>query len=402
MSKYLYRVQVGAGDPLTLLDFVFKAWPHVKRKQAKLWLHFKALLVNDAGQSRHDHPLRPGDWVAVRAGKFAAPSTKLPSGVGIHYEDETLLVIEKPSGLLTIATDKGERQTAYFKMTGFLRDRGQNERIFIVHRLDRDTSGLLVLVKTSAAKRKLQEGWDRVRKRYFAIVEGAPKPTEGTLESHLDETQPKVFSTAPSRTARPAITHYKTVKSLGPYSLMEISLETGRRNQIRVQFSEAGHPVAGDEKYGAQSDPLRRLALHAGELRFPHPVTGVEMTFKSPIPGGFTGLVSGKGAAPLPPREEVTQTKPRFVHSEGRPKPGREARPESGRHPTGDDRRPQRRPAPSPRSESRAGTAPPRSDSASRSSHSSRSSAQPRTPGRPPRPESPGRPERRPRRFPGR
>ncbi len=188
VSKFIHRSQVGAGNPLTLLDFILQAWPGVKRKQAKLWLRFKALRVNDAetGAIRPSAP--PRRLVAVRAGKFAATNTKLPSGIGIRYEDGDILVIEKPSGLLTIATDKGERQTAYFQMTGYLRERGKNERVFIVHRLDRDTSGLLVLAKTSAAKRKLQEGWDRAGKKYFAVVEGSPAPPQGTLKSNLDET----------------------------------------------------------------------------------------------------------------------------------------------------------------------------------------------------------------------
>ena len=316
--NYLHRTQVTAETAsLTLLDFVLAAWPQVKRKQAKLWLKFRTLLINDTHQSNFAAPLKPGDWVAVRAGKFAAPDTKLPSGLQIAYEDASVIVVEKPPGLLTIATDRGETQTAYYKLTFFLRNRGKNERVYIVHRLDRDTSGLLVFAKTSQAKRTLQSGWEKAEKRYIAIVEGTPSEPQGTFRSHLNESEEptrsgyRVFSDKPSDKTRPAITHYKTVKSGGAYTLVDITLETGRRNQIRVHFSEAGCPVTGDEKYGAKRDPIRRLALHAASLRFPHPVTGKPQEFKSPAPDNFAKLVAGKEkvesakkGAPTPARRD--------------------------------------------------------------------------------------------------
>ena len=360
-AKYLYRTKATA--PGKLLDFVLQAWPAVKRKQAKLWLHHRALMINDAGISAFDAPVKAGDWIAVRAGKFAAPDTKLSTGGGkgvhVRYEDETIIVIEKPPGLLSIATDKGERQTAYFQLTGFLRERGKNERVFIVHRLDRDTSGLLVFAKTTGAKRKLQEGWDQVEKKYFAVVEGAPQPPQGSFRSYFNESEPRVFIDKESRENRLGITHYKTIKAGPVYTQVEVALETGRRNQIRVHFAHAGHAVAGDEKYGAKSDPLRRLALHAALLRFPHPVTGEMMEFRSPAPGGFVSAPSTTTLINLfpPPKLRRREREEEEYEDEEDDRPARRSGPPSGPRPVLGSRGPfpPRAPGKSPRPPRREG-----------------------------------------------
>lgn len=342
---YLYQARAEAGAPERPIEFLLARWPEIKRKQAKLWLHHRAILV-DGAPARHDTPVRPGSEVAVRAGKFAGPETKLPSGLRILHEDGQILVVEKPPGLLSIATDRGERQTAYFQLTAYLRGRGLRERVFIVHRLDRETSGLLVFAKTPQAQRRLQENWEKAEKTYAAVVQGTFQPPSGTIRSHLNETTGpdrsgyRVFSEkAPSEHTREAVTHYKTVKTGPAYSLVEVKLETGRRNQIRVHFSEAGHPIAGDEKYGVSHDPLRRLALHASALRFPHPEGGAAMRFQSPAPATFTTLVEKAASIPVAPA----------ARSERSAKSGPEARPAAARRPKGGDRTPQRKPAPSRR-----------------------------------------------------
>ncbi len=362
MASYIFKAE--ATEATTLLSFLLSAWPgRVTRTQAKRWLHFKAVLVNGEGQSNFALPLKPGDAVAIRSGKFAPPGAKFPAGIKIVHEDNSILVIEKPPGLLTIATDKQEKENAYYKVTAYLRKRGQNERIFIVHRLDRDTSGLLVFAKTPQAKRHLQGNWERaVAKRYVALVEGAPKPPQGTLRSHLDESRTERVVALPEATelTREAITHYKTLQSGPIYTLLDISLETGRRNQIRVQFAEAGHPVAGDEKYGARSNPVRRLALHASELNFPHPVTGKTLQYRSPAPATFAVATGDK--TPLPPPvikvKDVSPVPPtpRYVD---RIEPQREARRAPFRPGQGTGRTPRKTPAPSPRAESRPGKTPP-------------------------------------------
>lgn len=350
-TSSLHRAQVRAGMPLRLLDFLVAALPGISRTEMKRWLKHRATTINDKAEGQFDAPLKPGDWVAVRAGKFAGPDTKLSSNLKIVHEDAALVVIEKPPGLLTIATDRGEKQTAYAKLNAYLKGRGQNERIFVVHRLDRDTSGLLVFAKTPGAKRFLQENWDGAEKKYLAVVEGLPQPPQGTFRSHFDEsegadpTKPDRFKVRSvrqaSETTREAVTHYKTVRGSDQYSLMEIALETGRRNQIRVHFSESGWPVTGDPKYGAKRDPVRRLALHATLLRFVHPTTGKSIEFKSLAPSSFVALATGKGdaharkaVAPAPVSPKAPRPSPR---SGRREESGAEARP-------GRDRKPEFRP----------------------------------------------------------
>jgi RluA family pseudouridine synthase len=219
----------------------------------------------------------------------------LPKGMQIVFEDETLLVIEKPANLLSIATEGQKEKTAHAHLMRYINGghpRGKN-RVWIVHRLDRETSGLMVFAKTEAAKEILQTQWSQTEKRYFAIVEGQPPQPEGELKSHLDESRPyKVHTAKESSKTRLAITHYKVKKQTETRSLLELKLETGRRNQIRVQLAEAGCPVVGDDKYGLQTQPTTRLALHASFLSFPHPVTGERCEFESELPGQLTRLLN--------------------------------------------------------------------------------------------------------------
>ena len=281
-------------EPARLLDYLFAAWPEVKRKQVRTWLKIGAVTVNGRTLTQFDHPLRAGDAVAIRPKGFAAPETVLPGGLRIRHEDEALLVIEKPAGLLSIATPSEPEKTAYAILTDHVR-RGRaqgRERVWIVHRLDRETSGLMVFAKTERAKRALQERWEEAEKRYFAVVEGAPPAESGLLESHLDESDSfKVRVTEPGPESRLARTRYRVMKSSPSRALLELTLETGRRHQIRVQLAEAGCPIVGDKRYGAPTNPIRRIALHAGRLRFPHPTTGEMMRFDSPLPGDLGRLV---------------------------------------------------------------------------------------------------------------
>jgi 23S rRNA pseudouridine1911/1915/1917 synthase len=190
--------------------------------------------------------------------------------------------------LLSIATDEGEGRTAYAILTDHVRggNRQSRARVWIVHRLDRETSGLMVFAKNEAAKRALQDNWDAAEKKYLAVVEGAPPRESGVLESQLDESDvAKVRVVAEGPSTRRAVTHYRVKKKGGATTLLELTLETGRRHQIRVQLAEAGCPIVGDKRYGARTNPVRRVALHAARLSFPHPVTGEAMRFESVLPG---------------------------------------------------------------------------------------------------------------------
>ncbi|MGI8601396.1 MAG: RluA family pseudouridine synthase [Verrucomicrobiales bacterium] len=273
--------------PEELLKFLFLTWPEVKRTKIRTWLKFQAVMVNGRPVTQFNHPLHPGDLVEIRTDRHAVPKTVIGSGIKIHFEDDFLIVINKPENLLSIASEAEQEKTAYFQLTDYLRHSKarERERVWIVHRLDRETSGLMVFSKTPEAKEWLQENWDKFEKRYEAVVEGNLRPDKGVLESDLDESNPFRVRSAPATDlTRHAITHYRVIARGHGRTLVELTLETGRRHQIRVQLADAGHPVVGDKKYHAKSDPAKRLALHACALRFAHPTTGQELIFESPLP----------------------------------------------------------------------------------------------------------------------
>jgi 23S rRNA pseudouridine1911/1915/1917 synthase len=277
-----------------LLPYLFATWPEVKRKQVRTWLKFQAVTVNGRAITQFNHPLQPGDVVAIRTDRFAIPKTMLAAGIKVYFEDASLIVIDKPENLLSIASESEPEKTAYFQLTDYVR-RGNplgRERVWIVHRLDRETSGLMVFAKTEQAKEALQTGWDKAEKRYEALVEGRLPKDQGVFESDLDETNPfRVYSAPASAITRHAVTHYRVLARREWRTLVGLTLETGRRHQIRVHLADAGCPIIGDKKYGAKSDPAKRLGLHACALRFPHPVTGEELSFESPLPRDLSRLV---------------------------------------------------------------------------------------------------------------
>jgi 23S rRNA pseudouridine1911/1915/1917 synthase len=274
---------------------MFSAWPDEKKKQIRTWLKFQAVTVNGRPVSQFNHPLAIGDTVSIRSDRFAIPKTTLPSGIKIFFEDASLLVIEKPTNLLSIASEAEPEKTAYFQLTDYLRQSHtrSKERVWIVHRLDRETSGLMVFAKTPDAKEILQRNWDTFEKKYEAVVEGHLPQEAGIFESDLDESNPfKVFIRPASTLTRHAITHYRLLKKNRHRSLVELTLETGRRHQLRVQLSAVGCPIVGDEKYGAKTDPAKRLGLHSCFLRFPHPLSKQELLFTCPLPKALAKLVS--------------------------------------------------------------------------------------------------------------
>jgi 23S rRNA pseudouridine1911/1915/1917 synthase len=279
--------------PAELLAHLFTFWPEVKKKQIRTWLKFQAVTVNGRPVTQFNHPLKRGDVVAIRSDRFAVPKTVLGAGMKVYFEDAHIIVIDKPGGLLSIASEAEPEKTAYFQLTEYLRHGNPRakERVWIVHRLDRETSGLMVFAKTPQAKETLQSGWDKAEKRYEAVVEGHLPKEQGTFESDLDETNPfKVFSAPRSERTRHAMTHYRVLARTTWRSLVELTLETGRRHQIRVHLADAGCPIIGDTKYGAKSDPAKRLGLHACLLKFPHPETGEELRFESPLPKNLARL----------------------------------------------------------------------------------------------------------------
>lgn len=277
-----------------LLPYLFEEWPEVKRTKIKQWLRFGAVNVNDHIITQHDYGLQAGDVVIIRPQKAPPAGMQLPRGLSVAYEDEELLVIVKPVNLLTVATENEREKTAFHIMTDYQRKRGSSsqERLWIVHRLDRETSGLLVMAKTEKAKFWLQDNWARMEKRYLAVVEGVMPKVENTLTGFIDESQPhRVFvSNHPTSKTREATTHFRVLGESKVRSLLEVTLESGRRHQIRAQLAAAGCPIVGDKKYGASTNPIKRIALHASYLKLLHPRDERELFFESPLPDDVARL----------------------------------------------------------------------------------------------------------------
>ena len=216
-----------------------------------------------------------------------------PGGIKILHEDRDIIVVDKPAGLLTMATEREREKTAYFLLTDYVRKGNpkSSNRIFIVHRLDRETSGVLVFAKTEQAKNFLQDNWQNFSKKYVAVVRGNLKEKKGVIESYLAENRAfRVFSVSNPAKGKFSKTGYQVLRENEKFSLLEIDLFTGTKNQIRVHFSEMGHPVAGDQTYGTNEKGLKRMALHAMQIEFLHPFTKASVFFKTDIPSYFFDL----------------------------------------------------------------------------------------------------------------
>ena len=226
------------------------------------------------------------------------PAKYHPKGLPVLYEDRDIIVVDKPGGLLTMGTERDKSRTAHTILNEYVRkgDPRSRNRIYIVHRLDRETSGILIFAKSEGAKNFLQEHWQETEKRYLTIVYGSLSPKTGTISSYLAENSAfTVYSTPDPAAGKLSHTEYITLKETKGFSLLEIHLLTGRKHQIRVHLSEKGHPVVGDRKYGKGNDPYSTLALHARSISFTHPVNGRRLFFETGIPEFFTRLVGKTG-----------------------------------------------------------------------------------------------------------
>lgn len=283
--------KVSDGQPAALLDFLFAAMPDKPRTTVKDYLKHRQVMVGSNVTTRFDLPLNPGDEVRINTTRefqtFSHPRLRLV------YEDDDIIVVDKGYGLLSMGTDKVKDGTAYSILREYVKRKDPRNKIFIVHRLDRDTTGLMMFAKTQKAKETMQHNWNNMvlERRYVAVVEGTLDPQKGEIRSYLAENAAhEVYSTNNPEEGQLAVTYYTTLRTRAPYSLVELSLATGRKNQIRVHMKDAGHPIVGDRRYGAKSSPIHRLCLHAATLRFVHPVTRRDMNFTSPLPAGFNRL----------------------------------------------------------------------------------------------------------------
>jgi len=235
---------------------------------------------------------------------FKSPPRKYqPRGLSILYEDRDILVVNKTNGLLTVSSDKVRDNTAYFRLNTYVRKGNpkSKNRVFIVHRLDRDTSGVIVFAKNEGAKHYLQEAWQGFQKKYYAVVHGRLSKKTGVITSWLVENRAyKMYSVTDPEKGKLAKTGYKVLRESPEYSLLEIDLLTGRKNQIRVHLSDKGCPVVGDKKYGIKKKGIKRLALHAAAITITHPCSKEKMTFTAKVPAYFNELLKSttQGTAP--------------------------------------------------------------------------------------------------------
>lgn len=278
-------------EETTLMVFLLKVLTDKSRNNVKSLLTRKLVAVDGRPTSRYDAPLRPGQTVSILP--VSAPGlTNLP--FPILYEDERLIAVNKPAGLLSVGNERERVRTAYRKVSDYVKSQHVDAKIFVVHRLDRETSGVLIFAKDPETQKAFQEHWNEIvtRRGYYAVVEGVPRPAEDTVVSHLIETATHlVFSGQPGLNSRRAVTHYRTMAAGHGYALLDVSIDTGRKNQIRVQMQDRGHPVAGDKQYGSKTNPLGRLCLHAYELSLTDPVTGKALSFVARMPRDFMKLV---------------------------------------------------------------------------------------------------------------
>jgi len=275
-----------------LLPYLISLPLGLSRKQAKQLIRFRAVTVRRKTGIRHDTRLDPGDLVTIAARKQPPDPAFERQSLKIVHLDDAIVVIDKPAGLLSMGSPREKERTAHRILNEHLKTLAASrlQQAFIVHRLDRETSGLMMFARNISIQSRLQQNWKSVTKNYLAIVEGAPPAAQGTLRDRLVEGKSFKVHRA-EKGGELAITHYRVIEICAERSLLELTLETGRKNQIRVQLAALGCPVAGDRKYGARTDPAGRLALHAAELKFRHPLSGTFMEFASGLPGRLKSLL---------------------------------------------------------------------------------------------------------------
>jgi len=290
---YDIRMKMKLKEAGALEEAVLRMLGSATRTKARKLIKGLRVSVDDVPESSPGFQVRPGQTIEItrqtgeRPAESARESRKRRLQFTILFEDEHLIVVDKPAGLLSIATDKERSKTLYRMVSDYVKaTSGGENKIFIVHRLDRDVSGAMVFAKDEKAKRRLQESWGNAQKVYHAVVDGRPGGKEGTVQSWLCENRAhRVYAcdkTTPG--AEEAVTHYRALRSKGSRSVVEVRLETGRKHQIRVHLASIGCPVAGDRLYGTAVKGMSGIGLHAVLLSFDHPSTGRRIKVKSPLP----------------------------------------------------------------------------------------------------------------------
>ncbi|GAA0367977.1 RluA family pseudouridine synthase [Alkalibacterium iburiense] len=285
----IYTIQ----EATTLLPFMLETLNNKSRNSVKSILTRGQVSVDGKTITQHNYPLKPGQVVEILSNKAAMKQNAL-TGIEILHEDKDIIVINKDAGVLSMSGKNPNELNAYRQLNDYVKADNPTNHIFIVHRLDRDTSGVMLYAKTVDAQQALQENWKKVVKErtYTAVVEGKVVKEEGTITSWLIENDAmRVYSGPKEKGGKHAVTHYKRIDGNETYSLLEVELETGRKNQIRVHLQDIGHPIVRDKKYGAKTNPLKRLGLHATTLAFIHPATEELKRFTVKPPKSFLKLV---------------------------------------------------------------------------------------------------------------
>ena len=301
-----YTAVYKANHSDTLMEFLLRKC-NTSRNNVKSLLARRQVLVNGSVVTQFDFPLGKDDEVklskkSVQGNIVQAPKRRdtavkrervkrEPTTVKIIYEDEDFIAIDKPVGLLSVESDT-ETECAFAYVFEYLQQSGKNVRPYILHRIDKETSGVLVFAKNPKVYSMLKMHWNEcvTLREYHAVVEGVMESKEDTIVSYLKENKNNLMYSTQDITGQKAITKYAVVKESEAYSLLKVQIETGKKNQIRVHMQSLGHPVVGDDKYGATKNPLKRLGLHASKLSFMHPVTKTEICISASVPATFRTL----------------------------------------------------------------------------------------------------------------
>jgi len=279
-------------EPAELMQFLLAKMGGMSRNSVKSLLSHRQVMVNGKVTTLFNTALKAGDTVLISSarGNIELTHPKLK----IIFEDQYLIVVEKKEGLLTVSTGKSDETTAFSILKNYVKKASPQNRIYVVHRLDRETSGVIMFAKTREIQLAMQEHWHEVvtRRVYVALVEGKVEKEKDTIVTWLTENEKslKIHSSDTDNGGQQAITHYRVVKSNEKFSLLEIELETGRKNQIRVHMQGIGHPIVGDKKYGSTSTVIGRMGLHARILAFIHPMSLENVSFETVVPRNFLNV----------------------------------------------------------------------------------------------------------------
>ena len=280
-------------EDTTLLAAAAQVLPHHKPTKLKSLLRHNQLAINGVPHTQFDHPVTAGDELWVNFDRsfqvFSHPRVKLV------YEDNDIIVVDKGYGVLSTAAGRPSDDTVFSIVRKYARGFSDKAAVYVVHRLDRDTSGLMLLTRTKQARDRLLNNWNNmvVERKYVAVVEGKMQQAQGTVKSFLAENEEtfEMYSTSDQKAGRLAVTHYRVIEQGRKFAMVELQLKTGRKNQIRVHMHDLGNPVSGDRKYGGHPSPINRIALHATHLSLVHPITQQVVTFTPPAPDNFMKMV---------------------------------------------------------------------------------------------------------------